>query len=45
MSKLDIEYRAEFNTMDFVNKYAERINRIIDEQTLASVEHKLVEYG
>lgn len=30
--------------MDFVNKYAERVSRVIDEQTLANVEHQLDEY-
>lgn len=45
MSEPIIEYRDEFNTMDFVNKYAERISRVIDEETLANVEHQLAMYG
>ena len=44
MSEPIIEYRNEFNTMDFVSKYAERVSRVIDEHQLASVEHQLAEY-
>ncbi|MBR2553456.1 MAG: hypothetical protein IKE94_01230 [Aeriscardovia sp.] len=45
MSEKIIEYRSEFNVMDFVNKYAERVNHVIDEQTLANLECRLAEYG
>lgn len=45
MSEPIIEYRDEFNVMDFVSKYAERVSRVIDEQTLANVEHQLARYG
>lgn len=45
MSEPIIEYRDEFNAMDFASKYAERISRVIDEQTLANVEHQLAMYG
>ena len=45
MSEPIIEYRAEFNVMDFASKYAERVSRVIDEQTLANVEHQLAGYG
>lgn len=45
MSEPIIEYRGEFNVMDFVSKYAERVSRVIDEQTLANVEHQLAMYG
>lgn len=45
MSEPIIEYRDEFNVMDFASKYAERISRVIDEQTLANVEHQLAMYG
>ena len=45
MSEPIIEYRGEFNAMDFVSKYAERVSRVIDEQTLANVEHQLAMYG
>ena len=45
MSEPIIEYRYEFNAMDFVSKYAERISRVIDEETLANVEHQLAMYG
>ena len=44
MSEPIIEYRDEFNVMDFVSKYAERVSRVIDEQTLANVEHQLARY-
>lgn len=45
MSEPIIEYRDEFNAMDFASKYAERISRVIDEETLANVEHQLAMYG
>ena len=45
MSEPIIEYREEFNTTDIARKYAERISRVIDEQTLANVENQLAEYG
>ena len=45
MSEPIIEYRYEFNVMDFASKYAERVSRVIDEQTLANVEHQLARYG
>ncbi len=45
MSEPIIEYRDEFNVMDIASKYAERISRVIDEQTLANVEHQLAEFG
>lgn len=45
MSEPIIEYRDEFNVTDFASKYAERISRVIDEQTLANVEHQLAMYG
>lgn len=45
MSEPIIEYRDEFNVMDIASKYAERISRVIDEQTLANVEHQLAMYG
>lgn len=45
MSEPIIEYRDEFNVMDFVSKYSERVSRVIDEQTLANVEHQLAMYG
>ena len=45
MSKPIIEYRDEFNVMDFASKYAERISRVIDERTLANVEYQLAMYG
>lgn len=41
----DTEYRDKFNAMDFVSKYAKPISRVIDEQTLANVEHQLAMYG
>ena len=44
MSEQD-EYRAEASIQGFVDKYVERINREIDEQALAKVEHRLAEYG
>lgn len=45
MSEPIIEYRDEFNVMDFASKYAERVSRVIDEQTLANVDHQLAEFG
>ena len=45
MSEPIIEYRDEFNVTDIARKYAERISRVIDEQTLANVEHQLAMYG
>lgn len=41
----NIEYRAEFNIEDFVDKYVERVNREIDQRVLDKVEHRLAEYG
>lgn len=41
----NIEYRAEFNIDDIVNKYVERVNREIDQRVLDKVEHRLAEYG
>lgn len=40
-----IEYREEFNVTDIARKYAERVARVIDEQTLANVENQLAEFG
>ena len=45
MSENIFEYREEFNIMDIAKKYAERIDRVIDEQTLVRVESQLAEYG
>lgn len=40
-----VDYRAEFNIEDFVDKYVERVNREIDQRVLDKVEHRLAEYG
>lgn len=40
-----VDYRAEFNIEDFVDKYVERVNREIDQRALGKVEHRLAEYG
>ena len=45
MSEPIIEYREEFNVADIARKYAERVARVIDEQTLANVENQLAEFG
>lgn len=45
MSEPFIEYREEFNINDIARKYAERVARVIDEQTLANVENRLAEFG
>ena len=45
MSDRIFEYREEFNITDIARKYAERVSRVIDEQTLAMVESQLAEYG
>lgn len=45
MSEPIIEYREEFNVLDIARKYAERVARVIDEQTLANVEDQLAGYG
>lgn len=45
MSEPIIDYREEFNVIDMARKYAERVARVIDEQTLANVEDQLVGYG
>ncbi len=45
MSEHIFEYREEFNITDIARKYAERVSHVIDEQTLANVEHQLAGYG
>lgn len=45
MSEPIIEYREEINVTDIARKYAERVARVIDEQTLANVENQLAEFG
>ena len=45
MSEPIIEHREEFNVTDIARKYAERVARVIDEQTLANVENQLAEFG
>ena len=45
MSERIFEHREEFNITDIARKYAERLGRVIDEQTLASVESQLAGYG
>ena len=45
MSEPFIEHREEFNINDIARKYAERVARVIDEQTLANVENQLAEFG
>lgn len=40
-----VDYRAEFNIEEFVDKYVERVNREIDQRVLDKVEHQLAEYG
>ena len=41
------EYRIhqDINLFEIANEYAERVSRVIDEQTLANVEHQLAGYG
>lgn len=45
MSEPIIEYREEINVTDIARKYAERVARVIDEQTLANVENQLAGFG
>lgn len=45
MNEPIIEYREEFNVFDIARKYAERVARVVDEQTLANVEDQLAGYG
>lgn len=45
MNEPIIEYREEFNVFDIARKHAERIARVVDEQTLANVEDQLAGYG
>lgn len=39
------EFVETFDMSQFVDKYVERVNRRIDEQALAQVEHQLAGYG
>ena len=41
----DLGFTHEINLMDSVNEYAKRVQKVIDEKTLESVEAQLAEYG